>query len=279
MKTVVVTSFTPEGYKQYGRNFLKTWDMHWPKDVELRVYTHNQTLKKVQTENIEEIQKVRDFLERHKENLICHGKVPDGLRWKQSEIDEGYAFRFDAYKFGRKPFVMAHAMRKFGRGAQVKLFWIDADIITFSRIPDNFLDSLLPDKMQMCFLPGQQDLTESSVVGFNLSHDYTQEFLAEFEYIYEYDKFYDYPCWDDGHIFDYLVAKRKPRYQYILSHRQPFEASKLGLHMVHLRGPAKDDTAFINKAMSIAEHNLRRQYYASYRPPKKSQTRRAQKGT
>lgn len=247
METVVVTSFTPEGYERYGRNFLESWNLHWPN--RLILYTHNQRIKGHEWVNAEEVPTIRAFLDRHKDNPVAKGLVPNA-GWKESEVAKGYSFRFNAYVFGRKPLIIADAMRRLP--PETKLFWLDADIITFRGVPSGLLGSLLSHDLDLCFLPSNNDLTESSCVGFNLSRQSCRDFIEEFESIYVKDRFYDEVCWDDGHVFDYLVARLKPSFSYIRGMQHPFEQSILGKHMFHLRGPSKDDAGKVKALMDMS---------------------------
>jgi hypothetical protein len=100
---------------------------------------------------------------------------------------------------------------------------------------------MLPDNMPLTFLPGQSDLTETSCVGYNLTQDDARGIITEMESIYAEDRFKSEVCWDDGHIFDYLVDRLRPKYRLILGNQHPFDASILGRHLFHFRGDRKQD--------------------------------------
>lgn len=258
MKCVVVTSFGQKEYKEYAENFIRSWRWHWPKSIELICYTHNQDIPKVRCVNLEETEPARSFLDRHKDNKLVQGLQPTD-RWKSEDRERGYCFRYDAYKFGRKAFVMAHCMRSLPR--ETKLFWLDADIITHFPVPDDFLDCMLPDNMPLTFLPGQSDLTETSCVGYNLTQEDARSLIEEMEDIYARDKFMSEVCWDDGHIFDYLVERRRPRFRLILGNQHPFDASVLGRHLFHFRGDRKSDEDLKRRYLAYSKAMSRRKDY------------------
>ena len=52
----VVTSFSAEGYQEYGRRFIETFDAHWPANVDLQIYCEDilpeQTSRRIKTVNL-----------------------------------------------------------------------------------------------------------------------------------------------------------------------------------------------------------------------------------
>ena len=43
MSVAVVTSFSPSGYKLYGKRMLETFEKYWPSDIKLYVYYEGET--------------------------------------------------------------------------------------------------------------------------------------------------------------------------------------------------------------------------------------------
>lgn len=249
-EVVVVTSFTPTGYDEYAKNFLLTHERWWCKEsIKLVLYTHNQKVDGHKRVDLPSTEPAKSFLDRHKNNKTIQGLV-ELPGWTATDKKLGYSFRYDAYKFARKVFALAHCARSLPKNT--KLFWIDADVITHKPVDASLFHRCLPDDVSMCCLQNIGDLTEVSFVGYNLYKSEARDFLAEFEGIYSQDRFTGYPYWDDGHIFDYMVAHRRPNLKFLGYKAHPFEASILGNYMEHLRGGSKMEKRKVDRKVRRA---------------------------
>ena len=235
----VVTSWGPKGWKLYGQRFVETFTQYWPESVRLIVY-HEGTghcPPGVRGVDLLDTEPCKSFLSRHRDNRYVRGEVPyPGTVWKRNV--EGRNFRFDAYKFARKVFAIAHAAHK----RSGKLFWIDGDVATTARVPETVLHDLLPDDVSLCYLARPGYHSECGFVGYNLALPVTREFLAAFERLYAADEFFQWGEWHDSWLFDRLVERFDPPVKLIPhNHRgQPFDNSPaLSPYMTHLKGKRK----------------------------------------
>jgi hypothetical protein len=235
----VVTSFSPAGYEQYGKAFLKSFSEFWPLTVKLLVAWEGDRPPGVHGFDLLNTEPCASFIARHKNNAAVSG-LQECLRsrWGPKARREGYSFRHDAYKFARKVFAVAHASR---RKAYGKMFWIDADTTTHARMSESVLHRLLPDDVSLCYLARPGTYSELGFVGYNLQRQEAREFIQRYERRYADDEFLDDPAWDDCWQFDRLVKLHLPRCNTIrhTSRSQPFDNSVLGQYMTHLKGPRK----------------------------------------
>lgn len=247
----VVTSFSPDGYKLYGRQFIETFRRHWPDDVELVVY-HEGVGGRVPGAtcvDLLETEPCRSFLKRHAGSKIVSGhEQRRGDKWKSSAQRAGYNFRFDAYKFCRKVFALVDASRE----RTGKLFWIDADVQTHAPVDIDVIDALLPEGISLCYLDRPGYHSECGVVGYNLDAPGTREFIDAFEAMFADDLFFEYTEWHDSFLFDRLVDELKPAVRTIpqKNRAHPVETSVLGRYMRHFKGKRKDSRAAM-------EHHIR----------------------
>ena len=235
----VLTSFSRRGYDDYGRRFLQTFHKHWPTEVKLLIYHENQP-ELGGYDVIQDVEGCRSFLNRHKDDLVVQGRQRgETHRWKKECIEDGYNFRFDAYKFCRKVFAIEHAANLTKTG---KLLWVDADVLTFDNIPLSFLDSMLPDHVCTSHLGRVNGYhSECGFVGYNLDHPMGLGFIKSFTDLYRYDKFFELPEWHDSWVYDW-IRKKVGAPSFNISTEQAghvFVTSPLGRYMDHLKGDRK----------------------------------------
>jgi hypothetical protein len=233
----VVTSFNWQGYERYGKNFIETWKQYWSPAVRLTVYYEGAEFDDFEFSGgmswrpIEEVEFLQDFMDCLK-FPIQHGIV-----------GHQYDINFDA-RMARKSFMQVHAARKYGG----KVFWIDADCVTKSHVPETFLDDCLPDDALCCFL-GRDGwyYTESGFIGFNSEHPAASRFFKNYVHVFITGTIFTQRGWHDCFAFDAVrnvmgngpefvnLAKHVPH-----GHMHPFQISAPGKYLNHYKGNRKD---------------------------------------
>jgi hypothetical protein len=235
----VVTSFSPSGYERYAHNFISSFQLYWPNKVNLicawEGVCPDPTLNGF---DLLATEPARSFYDRWATSKIVKGLQEGEKKWGPKAKRKGYSFRHDAYRFSHKVFAIAAASRYVDSG---KLLWIDADVVTNKPMNIKLLNSLLPDDVEMCYIPRIGYHTEGGFVGYNLAHKETRRFIQDYEQQYSLDLFLQDEAWDDCHQLDYLIKKRQPRANLIFgtSRSQPFDTSVLGEYMTHYKGARK----------------------------------------
>lgn len=246
MKYSIITSFGLKGYEQYGKRFIETFEQYWPKEVTLYVYHEGSVipdLSNVRSMNLfAASEDCCEFLTRHqKSDLVKGRKVNQPHKWKNKAAEAGYNFRYDAWKFCRKVFAIAHAAKFIGSG---KLFWVDADIVTFDRIPLGLLDSMLPLGYHTCYLGRERSHSECGFVGYNLDSQRGRLLIEEFAELYATDKFLIVDEWHDSYVYDYMrkvVGTTGYNISAGVNGGHVFINSILGRYMDHMKGPDRKE--------------------------------------
>jgi hypothetical protein len=142
-------------------------------------------------------------------------------------------------------FALVHAART---TPARKLFWLDADTLTFADVPRDFLESCLPDECFTSCLLREEMHSECGFVGYRLDHPASRNFFDAFEGWYTTGRLFALPEWHDSYVFD-TVRRSFERNGSIWTHNlsgtltraaHPFVNSELGRFMDHLKGPRKE---------------------------------------
>lgn len=251
--TTVVTGFSPSGYRLYGARFLETFNRHWPRAADLKVYTESQIvpLPRGEIRDVLAIDGLAAFLDRHAGVPEHCGRKPNRF-WRPKDLAVGYNFRFDAVKFCRQCFIPQHAAQSLNDG-QV-LCWSDADVVTFRDIPDDFAASQL-DGSDLCYL-GRGD--KHSEIGFWATrlNSRTRAFLAELADLFRTDHIFEMREWHSAFAFDvcrerFVEAGGKARDMTPGGLGHVWFQSELGRYMDHLKGDRRKKIGHSEEAKAL----------------------------
>lgn len=236
MHKTVITSFTEQGYQVYGKAFIESFKKYWPKDVKLVVYYEGDNLRD-DWHFIEEVEGLQDWMEAISKFPMMKGDLGDGT----------YEINLDAGMV-RKSFMQAHACKVYGG----KVFWIDADVITHSHVPEHFLDTMLPDNKFCCYLGRDEwefpKYTESGFLGFNTEHPLFPNFFGAYLAVFKSGMIFTLEGWHDCYGFDAARLAFKNfdgEFINLAAHlvpdstMHPFVNSELGKYMDHRKGNRK----------------------------------------
>lgn len=255
-----VTSFSQDGYTQYGRAFLESYVAHC--NIPIIVYCeglppvdsppYGSVTEAVDTgliefRNLFDVEPCMKWLMKVAKILECQGKV----------FEEGkpptYNYRFDAYKFARKVFVVydawAQAIPDIGSYEDLptkEMAWIDADCIVHSDVPDTLIADTLTyegKRNTIAFLGRNNWYSECGYMAFDLTQDDLGVFMEIYRNLYLSGAFMQLPEYHDCMMFDHarkisfltsVNINPDPTY---MDH--PFIISVLGKYFDHLKGPRK----------------------------------------
>lgn len=234
----VVTSFTEDHYREYAKDFVDTFNQFWDKSIKLVVYYEGTNLREG-WHPYSEIEGLEAWLD-----AIANFDLMSG------SLGGDYNINFDA-RMVRKAFIEAHACKQF----KGKVFWVDADVITFDRVTPEFLHSLLPDDKLNCFIGRENnkllDYTESGFIGFNNDHPLCERFLNFYINIFTSGAIFAQKGWHDCYGFDaarrnFCMAKPSAREAFVnlaaklpANTMHPFINCALGSCMDHRKGARK----------------------------------------
>lgn len=242
MRHTVVTTFHKEGYEKYGKKCLETFIEHWPKEVKIIAVTENTDVKVV-APNLTVIDQAEinpllvPFKQRYRNDPRANGQDP-----KQKDRT---AYLWDAVRFSNKVYAVTGAYRRL-RNECDQMIWLDADTVTHSPVPLEFLDSIAPKGNELTAYLNRKIYPECGWVGYNLKHPLIERFMDRFENVYESGEFLRWIESHDSYVFWQVMKEMESLHvgwRALGDDKQighVFINSVLGSYMDHLKGPRKD---------------------------------------
>jgi len=257
MSITVVTTFNQSGYDQYGHRMIQSFLQHWPKEVKLYVYAEdckinesadNLIVKDLHSSSLG----LTNFKNKWKNVPKANGDVSDDpIRSKRK--DSGKGFKWNAVKFAHKVYSIFCCAAECQTNA---LIWMDADTICHSDITLNELYKLIPVEMDLCYLGRKGKYSECGLYAMNLYSLHTQEFLKEFQKVYDQAEtgIFLMEEWHDSFVFDRVREKFpklkqldwaahlhdiRPNSRNSVGEGHPLINSNWGAYLDHLKGTRK----------------------------------------
>jgi len=192
---IAVTCFSEKGYEETGRKMLETFVEYWP--IEIIAYYESEKVPDFRHPKITYrpffaipgVTGFLDFLANGGDSRINGVVMEDGK--------EKYSYNYDVWKFCRKMFAQFDAFNSGG-----KVFWVDADVITKNRIPEEFLEDLF-DGEHLVFLGREGFHTETGFVGFDTNHPDFLEFFNRYLNTLRKGIIFTLERWHDCAAFDW----------------------------------------------------------------------------
>ena len=203
MRMVVCSGFSPQGYQQYGKEFLSSFDKFWPKEVELLVYCEEEVeIPRKGFMSLGSCRGVNDFIRRHSDNSEANGRQQTSrtVNWKPKDTAKGYSYKYDAVKFSRQCFIPEQAMLEAQLLDDDILIWLDADVMTLKKIPEIFIQNLLGSN-DLCYLGRTNNHSEIGFWAVKIGR-YTNKFLRTFANVYRSDDVFNFDEWHSAFIWD-----------------------------------------------------------------------------
>jgi len=192
----VCTGFSQSGYRLYGERFLESFDRHWPRSVDLKVYTEERTeVPRGECRSLFDIPGCAAFLDRHRGNVAANGREPRP-GWSAKDRRAGYCYRFDAWKFCRMAMIPRDAARDLGDGI---LVWLDADVMTYRDVPEGFVEGLIGDA-DVAYLGRVPKHSETGFIAFRLPE--ARRLIDAYADLYASDTVFDLLEWHSAYAFD-----------------------------------------------------------------------------
>lgn len=224
---MVTTSFSPQGFEQYGRECLKSYIKHWPCKI-LVWYEEKPDFEHelVEYRDLNELQSLNKFLERLE-------SVPDS----DGIINGRYNYNFDARKFCKKVFCQEASF-----DLDEKVFWLDADTVSFGDVPVAFLEDLVAE-VPFSYLGRAKTYTETGFLGFNTKHKDFAEFRNRYQRAYTSGRIFSEKAWHDCIAFDIARGSIKGN---DLNKDTPYQGldhcwphTVLNQFLIHKKGPVR----------------------------------------
>lgn len=249
MKIAVVTTFHAEGLQKYGQRMIDTFVQNWPKEITLHIYPEGCNPKisdhsRVTLTDLNDVKELTTFKKKWQGVPKANGDVStDPIRNKRK--DAGKGFKWDAVRFSHKVYAVFDCARN--TNADV-LFWMDADTVCHSPITLDTINKFCPPGVDLGFLGREGKYTECGLYSMNLRSPAVQNFLKEFQRMYDDAEhgIFTLEEWHDSFVFD--VVRNKFRGQLkeynwskgiVKGEGHPLINSEWGAYLDHLKGDRK----------------------------------------
>ncbi len=205
MKKYIVTGFSADGFKQYGKR-LTDGLLQFNSDFEVLVYgtdyIENQELYRplLKHPNLyvldqNDISQLEAFTGFHKYDPMWCGKL-SFVKWNDKERKAGYSYRFDAVKFCRMVFTMWDAAKRIEEGYMV---WLDGDNVVRKQIPSDLCEKSL-NECDYAYLGREPKHTETGYLVFKLPE--ALPILTAWAEYYSCGTFSEQKEWHSAFLFD-----------------------------------------------------------------------------
>ena len=263
---LVVTSFSPAGYEDYGKRFLETFVKFWPENVILCVF-HEDDKPPIDDSRIWYFNLLADKEYQAWMTQYGHDKLNQGIR------DGKRDFRWDAVRFAPKVFSLTSPILP-TTGWRI---WIDADVETTRKIPEVWFSKLLRGEATAAYLGRPKEVFQTSECGFvayHLAKESGRQFLKDFRQNYVEGKIFGFPEWHDSAVFDilrtayeqagcvfkdlasdYYKGIKNPTFE---ENGHPWPNTVLGQYLKHYKGPAGKEAAIAHKSIQSDFIDLRK---------------------
>ena len=259
MKYTVITTFNADGYNRYGRRMIETFLQTWPASVELRVYAEDcrvtQTAPNLKVFDLHSASpELVAFKNQWRGVPKANGNVlDDPVRSKRK--DSGKGFKWDAVRFAHKVYAIFHC----AKNAQTDwLIWMDADMVCHSPINLDFIESMCPTNVDLCYLGRTGKFSECGLYAVNLRTQLAQNFLQEFQRYYDdaENGIFTLGEWHDSYVFDAVRARIGMSELdwsagLIKGEGHPLINSPWGAYLDHLKGERKTAGQSLKKDIRV----------------------------
>lgn len=241
----ICTGMWGTAWERYGQRFFETFDAMWPAEVALHVWSDRplpieSAARSVRNMRLGLTDGWTSFMERHRGDAEKNGRAPNA-RWKPSERQRGYTFRYDALRFAGQAF--APEASSFTMDDGEVLAWLDADMVTFSPPPPAWIESLIGDR-DGAFLGRGAKHSEIGFWAVRLDVD-TRRLLCDFANLYRSDKLFGLGQWHSAFAWDHV--RKALTFEGIIDLRDltpggrghVWFQSPLRAHLDHLKGEVR----------------------------------------
>jgi hypothetical protein len=242
-----VTSFSGKNYDIYAKSMLESVITHWEDDLKLVAYYDSCSEEQLADFPKSPLIEYRDLdLVEDRTAFLERMKGHDGT--ENGNIE--YNWRLDALKWCHKVYALTEYFMEISDN-EVKggwLIWMDADVITHSKLNQEILFKAFPKDTELVHL-GRTDIdfSETGFIGFNLDYQLPHYYLADIRGCYDIGEVVAYREWTDAFImtrFINIYAAHGMKVHNLTPEAKGlavFEQSSLNDFMMHYKGNRKNE--------------------------------------
>ena len=247
----VVTTWGSKYWPNPVQAGIQSTVKNWPGHAKILLYPDDmsQQLTLPRTEYYDlckEQPKLKEFIDKHKNNPKFNPRIKQTEQEQKDFDKDTQIYIYDCVRFSYKVFACIDAWQK----TKPDMLWfLDADIITFDKIPMSWLEHIIPDKSFTSYLGRpKKGFSETGYYAFNTAHKYAEEFFERWQTYYDKDRFLELKGYTDSFTFDGARIELEKegkiknedlndgRFAGGRRSRHPFINSELGQYMDHLKG-------------------------------------------
>lgn len=257
----VVTTFHQPGLELYGQRFLDSFAQRVDKRIKLLVYAESCNPKNPDTEQItifdsfEALPKLNAFKQKWGQVPHANGDITNHPA-RNGRKDWQKKFKWDAVRFANKTYAVYDACTR----STDWCVWMDADTYVHSDWSYEQFKNQLPDDKWITYVgrgKGSQTWPECGFYGMNLHNPVCQEFLKEFERVYEdaENGIFKLAEWHDSFVFGTILNGIKQKHPNVLDYSaemylreaktggggHPLINGVLGTWIDHMKGVRKQE--------------------------------------
>ena len=190
--------------------------------------------------------KLQEFINRHKDNPKFNPRIKQTEQEQKDFDKDTQIYIYDCVRFSYKVFACIDAWQK----TKPDMIWfLDADLLTFEKIPMSWLEHIIPDTAFTSYLGRpKKGFSETGYYAFNTAHKYAMEFFERWQTYYDKDRFLELKGYTDSFTFDGARIELEKegkiknedlndgRFAGGRRSRHPFINSELGQYMDHMKG-------------------------------------------
>ena len=267
----VCTTFHKEGLDLYGQRFIDSFAKRVDKKIKLLVYAEDCVVVNPDPTQITvfdaklELKKLNAFKQRWKDDPRANGIPPDEIQARRPR-EWHKKFKWDAIRFANKVYAVFDACER----SKDWCVWMDADTFVHSDWTYDQFKNLLPNNKWMTYVgrgKGSQTWPECGFYGLNLNDTICQDFLKEFERVYEdaENGIFKLEEWHDSFVFGNILNAMKDYYPEVLDYSaemyirtaktggggHPLINSVLGTWIDHMKGNRKNTKKSLPKDLMV----------------------------
>jgi len=262
MKTLTIaTTWGTKYWPNPVRPCVESTIANWPDHAKILLYPDDMS-QKIESDRVEYIDlcqaqpNLQAFIDRHKDNPELNPRIRQNKEEQAGFDKDTSIYVYDAVRFSYKVFACIDAWQ---RTKPDMLWFLDADLLTFEKIPMSWLEHIIPDSSFTSYLGRpKKGFSETGYYAFNTAHKHAEEFFTRWSEYYEKDLYFNiqkgflnhFPRagYTDSFTFDAVrlefeqAGKMKNedlndgRWAGSRRAKHPFINSELGQYMDHLKG-------------------------------------------
>ena len=267
----VCTTFHKPGMDLYGQRFIDSFAGKVDKQINLLVYAEDCIPNNPDPEQIkvldakQTLPKLNAFKARWANDPRANGIPPDDIKARRPR-DWHKKFKWDAIRFANKVYAVFDACER----SSDWCVWMDADTFVHSNWSYDQFKNLLPNDKWLTYVgrgKGSQTWPECGFYGLNLNDTICQDFLKEFERVYQDPEngIFKLEEWHDSFVFGNILNAMKDYYPEVLDYSaemyirtaktggggHPLINSVLGTWIDHMKGDRKNTKKSLPKDLMV----------------------------